>query len=69
MKQVHRSPKSAILPSVISNFYDPLPIWSSNWHHFFLLGMAVACLNKNLNEKYGAVNFRAESMDGHKKFM
>ena len=29
------SPKSAILPSAISNFDDPVPIGSSDWHHFF----------------------------------
>ena len=37
MKQVRRSPKSAILQSAIGNFDHPLPIWSS-----FLLGMVVA---------------------------
>ena len=47
MMQVHCSPKSAILPSVISNFYNPFPIGSLDWHHFlFLLGMAVARLKE-----------------------
>ena len=47
MKQVCCSPKSAILPSVISNFDNSLPIGSSDWHHsFFLLGMAVARLKR-----------------------
>ena len=45
MKQVRCSPKSAILQIAIGNFENPLPIES--WHHFFLLGMAVACLKNN----------------------
>ena len=34
-QQVCCSPKSAILPSVISNFDNSLPIGSSDWHHSF----------------------------------
>ena len=34
MKQVHCYPKSAILPSTIGNFENPLPM-SSDWHLCF----------------------------------
>ena len=47
MKQVRCSPKSAILPSVIGNTDNPLPIRSSDWHtFFFLLGVVVARFKK-----------------------
>ena len=40
-----RYPKSAMLPSMIGNFDDPVPIRSSDWHRFFFSfsahGMAV----------------------------
>ena len=42
-KKVRCSPKSVILPSVISNIVNPLPIGSSDWHHLFFSAWYGGC--------------------------
>ena len=46
-----RSPKSAILPRVIGNFDDPVPIGSSDWQCLLLsAGMAIGSLKTTTRE-------------------
>ena len=45
------TPKSVILPSVISNFVTPLPIGSSDWHHLFFSAWYGGCTFEKEIEK------------------
>ena len=49
MKQVHCYP-TAILPSVIGNFENPLPIRSSDWHLYFFLLYGDCVLEKQTKQ-------------------